>query len=50
MLDFMLFHTFPAVRIWHRLTAGCSQLSRNILKEFIVHVIEEVQAAVQKWF
>jgi hypothetical protein len=40
------FHTLHTAQIWHRLTSGCLQLSRNISKEFISHV----QATMGKWF
>ena len=30
----------PYSPVWHRLDFGCSQLSRNISKEFISHVMK----------
>ena len=39
--DLKLFHTTDTARIWHCLTPGCLQLSRNISKEFISHVMKK---------
>jgi len=35
---FKLFHALPMAWIWHHLTSGYLQFSRNISKEFISHV------------
>jgi len=29
----------PTTQIWHCLTSGCQQLSRDILKDFTAHVM-----------
>ena len=40
-LDLKLFHTLPTTWLWHHLTFGCLQLSRNIWKEFMSHVMKK---------
>ena len=35
-----LFHALPMAWIWHHLTSGYLQFSRNISKEFILHVMK----------
>jgi len=41
--DFKLFHTLPTAHNGHYLTSSYLQLSRNISKEFISHVIRKFQ-------
>lgn len=38
--DVKLFYTLPTAKIWHSMTSGL-QLSRNILKELISHVMKQ---------
>ena len=38
-LDLKLFHTLPTAWLWHLLTYGSSQLSRNICEGFISHMM-----------
>jgi hypothetical protein len=40
-IGFQLLSTLPTTRIWHRLTSGCSELSRNISKAILSHVATE---------
>jgi hypothetical protein len=39
--DFTLFHTLPTAHNGHCLTSNYLQLSRNVSKEFISHVIRK---------
>jgi hypothetical protein len=48
--DLKLSHTLHAAQVWHRLTAGCLQHSRNISKELISHVIKEFKQLWENGF
>jgi hypothetical protein len=39
--DMRLFNTLPTTWYWHCLTSGCSELSRNIPKATVSHLIKK---------
>jgi hypothetical protein len=45
-----LFHTFPTALIWHHLTSGCSEISRNISKAIVSHVMKNFKPLQQNGF
>jgi hypothetical protein len=42
-LNFKLFHALPIAQIWHLVTSGWLQLSRNISKDLISHVMTKLK-------
>jgi hypothetical protein len=49
-LDLKLFCTVPTTWLWHHLTCGCLQLSRNICKEFMSHVMKKFKLVWKNGF
>jgi hypothetical protein len=48
--DLRLFHTLPTAQILHCPTYGCSELTRNILKAIVSHVMKKFKLLWQNGF